>query len=378
MRNHWKKEEIIYLKKEYCNNKNKDLANKLKKTESSINNKAYELNLKKDKEFYCKARRHLPLEINKKKLEELYLINKISIRRIAKELNVGKTTIEYYFNKYKIKRRDKSEANKERFKWDIVWTKGKSKEKDPRLKNISNKLKIIWGIRKQKRIKNIELKFNKTFRDLLNQLYWIEGLSLEKIGKKLGYDRVILSNLFKEYDINLRPNFQYISSLKGANHSHFGKSWEIFFGKEKAYELRKKASVRARKAIIRRISNNEFPFFNTKIELKLSEEMTKRDISFISQFNIDNRFVCDFAIPSSKLVIECDGDYWHGNPSLYNKEKLGERQKINIYRDKIKDKYINKKGWKILRFFESDIKKSPIRCVNEIERHINNPLLENQ
>jgi len=145
--------------------------------------------------------------------------------------------------------------------------------------------------------------------------------------------------------------------------------------KDLAKELREKASIKSRKAIIKRISNNEFPSLNTQIELSISKEMNKRKIFFISQFNIDNKFVCNFAIPLSKLIIECDGDYWHGNPSLYPKETLDKRQKMNIYRDKIKDEYLNQKGWNVLRSYESDIKKSSFNCVNKIEEAINNSII---
>ena len=41
-------------------------------------------------------------EINSIILKKMYLHDKKSIRRIAKEFNVGKTTIEYYLKKFKI------------------------------------------------------------------------------------------------------------------------------------------------------------------------------------------------------------------------------------------------------------------------------------
>src|SRR3989344_1537887 len=232
MKYRWKKEEINYLKKEYFYKKNKDLAKELKKTESSIENKSYELKLKKDKEFYCKSRKHLPFEINKRTLENMYLIKKISIRRIAKELKISKTTIEYYLIKYKIKRRTHSEANKERFKWDSTWRKGKTKD-DPLIKKAILKQKETCEKNRLKRIKEIESRFEMSFSKLLNKLYWEKELNLEEISKKLGLDRKRISDFFKEYDISLRPNFEYISSLKGRNHPHYGKSWEEIFGEEK-------------------------------------------------------------------------------------------------------------------------------------------------
>lgn len=369
MKYRWKKEEINYLKKEYFYKKNKDLAKELKKTESSIENKSYELKLKKDKEFYCKARKHLPFEINKRTLENMYLIKKISIRRIAKELKISKTTIEYYLIKYKIKRRTHSEANKERFKWDSTWRKGKTKD-DPLIKKAILKQKETCEKNRLKRIKEIESRFEMSFSKLLNKLYWEKELNLEEISKKLGLDRKRISDFFKEYDISLRPNFEYISSLKGRNHSHYGKSWEEIFGEEKASKLKMKVSLLARKRIIQRLKNNEMPFLNTQIEKSLANELIKRKIPFKQQFVINNRFVCDFAIPNFNIIIECDGDYWHANPQIYNINNLDKRQKEKIKRDRIKDEYLIKNGWRVLRFFETDIKSSIEQCGEKIERTI--------
>jgi very-short-patch-repair endonuclease len=71
-----------------------------------------------------------------------------------------------------------------------------------------------------------------------------------------------------------------------------------------------------------------------------------------------------------KIIIECDGDYWHANPLFYDINKLGIRQKRNTQRDRFKNEYLKRKGWKVLRFFESDIKKSPSKCIAIVEDQI--------
>jgi len=145
-------------------------------------------------------------------------------------------------------------------------------------------------------------------------------------------------------------------------------------GVDKARIRKKKFSLSARRNIIRRLENNEMPFVNTKIERKIAKELTKRKIPYIAQYTIDRRFVCDFVIPSLNIVIECDGDYWHANPKIYDIKKLDKRQKEKVERDKIKDKRLKELGWRVVRFFESDINKSPKNCADEIQKAIKSEL----
>ncbi|PIN91017.1 hypothetical protein COU57_02310 [Candidatus Pacearchaeota archaeon CG10_big_fil_rev_8_21_14_0_10_32_14] len=308
-------------------------------------------------------------KLTKKYLHKLYYEDKKSIRKIAHDLGVGKTTIEYYFKKYNISRRTISQAGKLHAK-DTNWIKGLTKEKDFRVKRLSNNIKIAYDKKRLERIKYIEGKYGKSLKDVLTDLYWTSNLSQEQISKEIGYDRKIIIDLMNEYKIPKRPKYTYISSLKGEKHALYGKSWEEISGKDNASKRKKIHSERFRKLSIRRLENNEFPYFDTKIEIKLANELLKQKIPFIKQFKIDNKFVCDFAIPSYNIIIECDGDFWHANPKFYNSDKLSYQQKKNLKRDRFKDIYLTKKGWKILRFYEVDIKNNIKNCINVINKAI--------
>ena len=71
------------------------------------------------------------------------------------------------------------------------------------------------------------------------------------------------------------------------------------------------------------------------------------------------------------IIIECDGDYWHANPKIYNSSNLTKTQITNVKRDKFKDIYLAKKGWKVFRFFELDIHKNFKNCIDILEAEIN-------
>lgn len=50
----------------------------------------------------------------------------------------------------------------------------------------------------------------------------------------------------------------------------------------------------------------------SSIELKVKRQLEELGVRFIHQKQIaDGKFILDFYIPSIKLVVECNGDYWH-------------------------------------------------------------------
>ena len=77
-------------------------------------------------------------------------------------------------------------------------------------------------------------------------------------------------------------------------------------------------------------------------------------INITSQFPIRGSYILDFAIPKLKIGIECDGEVWH------DKRK-----------DKIRDYWLKKKGWIILRFKGQEIKEEINNCINKIKEVIN-------
>jgi len=81
----------------------------------------------------------------------------------------------------------------------------------------------------------------------------------------------------------------------------------------------------------------------TYIERKIRTLLINNNIPFVEQFNLDNRFVFDFKLLYSNILIECDGEYWHS----FNKRKE---------LDKVKDEEANNFGYDVIRFAEKDIK----------------------
>lgn len=93
----------------------------------------------------------------------------------------------------------------------------------------------------------------------------------------------------------------------------------------------------------------------TKLELKLQQFLTEFQIKFEACVLIKPKFIVDIRI--SNLIIQADGDYWHGHPRF---EPLTERQKAQQRRDQAQDKYLQACGYKIIRIWESEMTKNKV------------------
>lgn len=101
---------------------------------------------------------------------------------------------------------------------------------------------------------------------------------------------------------------------------------------------------------------------NTSIELKVKDMLNKLNVKYKHQYLFKKTLSCDFAIPILKLIIECDGCYWHSCPKHHPKAR--------ITNDRERDKYSSYFGWKTLRLWEHDINNKPEKCYNKIKNNI--------
>jgi len=109
---------------------------------------------------------------------------------------------------------------------------------------------------------------------------------------------------------------------------------------------------------------------NTKLELIIFQELKKRKIYFKKHYEkvIGSP---DLAFPDKKKAIFIDGDFWHGWQYPKWKKKLTSDfwvRKIdsNRKRDVKINRILKKKGWKVLRVWEHQIKKEKEKMVERI------------
>jgi G:T-mismatch repair DNA endonuclease (very short patch repair protein) len=103
-------------------------------------------------------------------------------------------------------------------------------------------------------------------------------------------------------------------------------------------------------------------YHKTKPEKKVEDYLKENGIDYKYNFILDKKYQYDFYI-GNKIIIEVQGDYWHGNPLKYGEglKPLNDIQKFKIERDKIKKIYAEENGYKIVYIWESDINKNKIK-----------------
>jgi len=136
------------------------------------------------------------------------------------------------------------------------------------------------------------------------------------------------------------------NSLKGVN---AGKN-NPFYGKHHS-EQTKMEMRRKRRNIIS-------PVKDTSIEVKVQDFLKQLGIKFLTHqyMKINHGYQCDIFIPSMNIVIECDGDYWHGNPDFFKGEKVTGKMIKQREKDECRTKELIEKGYNVLRLWEHEIR----------------------
>lgn len=195
--------------------------------------------------------------------------------------------------------------------------------------------------------------------------------SLEKMSKtKTGVPNFKLRETIKKLGINKKENNPFF----GKHHSEETKRKIRLFklGKKQTEETKRKLSKimkgrkfsdehrknmsETRKRLIRE-NKIVLPNGNTSIEVKIQNFLKELGIEFITHqyMHIEHGYQCDIYIPDMNLVIEADGDYWHNYP---NGNEV----------DHIRNKELEKKGFKVLRLWGSEIREMNL---DKFKLHLN-------
>jgi len=115
----------------------------------------------------------------------------------------------------------------------------------------------------------------------------------------------------------------------------------------------------------------------TVAELLLNAEFKRRGIRVTPQAPLPGK--PDFVIPGCRVAIFCDGDFWHGRNWRNRRIKLRKgfnssywcaKIRRNIERDKEVAAHLTAIGWRVMRFWETDIRKCPAKIAALVARRI--------
>jgi G:T-mismatch repair DNA endonuclease (very short patch repair protein) len=97
----------------------------------------------------------------------------------------------------------------------------------------------------------------------------------------------------------------------------------------------------------------------TKPEIMVEEYLKCNNIQYEYQYEMYDKYVVDFYLPTYDAVVEVFGDYWHGNPNKYgeNLTPLNEVQVTHMERDKKRIDFFHSTSHKFYILWECDIYK---------------------
>ena len=97
--------------------------------------------------------------------------------------------------------------------------------------------------------------------------------------------------------------------------------------------------------------------------------LDKIGVKYIRQFEAKEigRFY-DFFCPDANVIIEVDGDFYHGYGLVY--EQKSPMQKHNEWVDRVKDEWALGRGIPILRIWEHDIHDNPEKVMKILKESI--------
>jgi DNA mismatch endonuclease (patch repair protein) len=117
---------------------------------------------------------------------------------------------------------------------------------------------------------------------------------------------------------------------------------------------------------------------NTKPEMLLRKVLWEQNI----RYRLHNKRLPgnpDIVNKTYKFAIFVDGEFWHGFEWEKKREKIKTNRTFwipkierNIQRDIENNKKLESLGFKVFRFWEKQIKKNMISCIEEIKTHMMN------
>jgi DNA mismatch endonuclease (patch repair protein) len=87
----------------------------------------------------------------------------------------------------------------------------------------------------------------------------------------------------------------------------------------------------------------------------------------------------DIVFPRAKVAVFCDGDFWHGRDWQARQEKLSRGTNAaywlakigsNIERDLRNTALLKKAGWRVIRLWETDVKRDPLTAATLIKKAV--------
>jgi len=114
---------------------------------------------------------------------------------------------------------------------------------------------------------------------------------------------------------------------------------------------------------------------NTSIENFLSVALSREGIKGYRRNLKSVLGTPDFCWKGKKIAVFCDSSFWHGYDWKNQIETIKTRKKFwinkietNIARDRKVNKKLRQEGWRVLRFWDFEIKRNALLCAKKISK----------
>lgn len=196
-------------------------------------------------------------------------------------------------------------------------------------------------------LKAIEEYFEMNFSDVIQKLHLDNKRSIKSLSDECGVSRDTFQRQAKNLGLKLR-NIQDATKLnknKGHNHWAFGKTkanseWAIAHS-DRMIKNNPMHNVESKEKRAKTFSKTLASEIVLPQEVQFKSGLRSKRVEFIFQYPI-GPYVIDFYIPSKNLCIEIDST-----------DKWGKDRRLKA---KIKDSYLKKNGFSILRINKSSFK----------------------
>lgn len=114
----------------------------------------------------------------------------------------------------------------------------------------------------------------------------------------------------------------------------------------------------------------------SKIELLLDEAFRQAKLRPKKHLAVVGR--PDFAFPRLRVAVFCDSHFWHGFRWRQKQKEIKRNREFwiakiesNIRRDRLVTRSLRRSGWLVLRFWEHEIQRSAVNCVEKVTIALN-------
>jgi very-short-patch-repair endonuclease len=125
-----------------------------------------------------------------------------------------------------------------------------------------------------------------------------------------------------------------------------------------------------RRALLLRMSASLQLRNPTSAELAGYALLDELGLEYVRQPTFGGKFTPDAAIPSARLVVQFDGDYWHDRKGTSTETRILRR----VASDHSQDRYIRACGWEVVRLWATDLTRDPDGCLDKVSQLAHRPL----